>query len=310
MLYFLSFLLLFVSSTSVVLSDTIALNFNSLPSSQGWTYSTSGNSIPETDIFSVNNNTLYQDSLEVGYSASGYNCYIYYDVINNSLPFTISITAKVIKEGKDHPFGFAFGANFPISESIKKGVLIGLGTNNIKDSSGKTLSTLIDNTEFHNYLLDVNPKLGYSFYIDEVLIYTGSKDSFRDYSHDVGYNSYILLGDGTGSNNAQAEIKKYVFTQFDKCVDSDGDGVIDQWDNCPGTPLNSYVNNKGCPLIDNSALSGRILMKGQPLTDGNATLFQTGELFQKSPINNNGWYKFENVSEEKSINIMIRKPVE
>jgi len=29
-------------------------------------------------------------------------------------------------------------------------------------------------------------------------------------------------------------------------VDSDGDGVIDQWDSCPKTPENSCVNNKGC----------------------------------------------------------------
>ena len=29
-------------------------------------------------------------------------------------------------------------------------------------------------------------------------------------------------------------------------VDSDNDGVIDQWDSCPKTPENSCVNNKGC----------------------------------------------------------------
>jgi len=29
-------------------------------------------------------------------------------------------------------------------------------------------------------------------------------------------------------------------------VDSDNDGVIDRWDNCPKTPENSCVNNKGC----------------------------------------------------------------
>jgi len=102
----------------------------------------------------------------------------------------------------------------------------------------------------------------------------------------------------------------YHYNPVVECIDSDRDGVIDQWDNCPETPLNSYVNSHGCPLHDNSALSGRVLIKGQPLTQGNATLFQSGELFQKSPIDNNGWYKFENVSEEKSINIMIRKPVE
>lgn len=31
------------------------------------------------------------------------------------------------------------------------------------------------------------------------------------------------------------------------CVDSDNDGVIDQWDTCPDTPANSWVNKNGCP---------------------------------------------------------------
>jgi len=91
--------------------------------------------------------------------------------------------------------------------------------------------------------------------------------------------------------------------------DSDNDGVIDQWDNCPETPLNSYVNSTGCPLITgNSAISGRILMNNQPLTHGSATLIQSGELFQKSILDKNGCYKFEKVAEEKSINVMIRRP--
>lgn len=30
------------------------------------------------------------------------------------------------------------------------------------------------------------------------------------------------------------------------CNDSDGDGVIDQWDECPDTPTDSFVNNEGC----------------------------------------------------------------
>ena len=31
-----------------------------------------------------------------------------------------------------------------------------------------------------------------------------------------------------------------------KIKDTDADGVIDQWDSCPKTPINSCVNNKGC----------------------------------------------------------------
>ena len=93
-------------------------------------------------------------------------------------------------------------------------------------------------------------------------------------------------------------------------VDSDGDGVIDQWDICPQTPINSYVNKKGCPANDNSAVSGRISIKGKPLTQGHATLIQSGELFQKTPLDNNGAFHFDSVVEEKSINVTIRRSLD
>ena len=43
-------------------------------------------------------------------------------------------------------------------------------------------------------------------------------------------------------------------------------------------------------------------MKGQPLNRGSATMIQSGELFQKSPLDINGCLKFERVAEEKSVN--------
>jgi len=145
----------------------------------------------------------------------------------------------------------------------------------------------------------------------------------NDYNKPYSFSNKVILslGDsidfscGFGSNGnyyGDSTAIDITIKKLDECdvSDSDKDGVIDIWDNCPKTPLNSYVNSKGCPLIDNSALSGQVLIKGLPLTDGNATLFQSGELFQKTSLDNNGWYKFKNVSEEKSINIMIRKPAE
>ncbi len=30
--------------------------------------------------------------------------------------------------------------------------------------------------------------------------------------------------------------------------DEDGDGIVDLWDECPGSPLNVKVNSKGCPV--------------------------------------------------------------
>ena len=255
MLYFLSFLLVFVSSTIVVSAETISLNFDTLPSNQGWEYYFGGNSVLETDVFSVDNDTLYQNSLEVGYASAGSNRYHLNNVIKDSLPFTISVTAKIIQEKsniENHPFGFMFGGIFVRpEEDFKTGIGIGIGSNMIKDNNtSNIISTSIDNTKFHNYLLEVNPQTGYSFYVDEALIYTGSLGNYPIEDNDQMLN-YLLLGDGTGATNAQVEITKYVFTQYDNdnCTysDSDYDGVIDILDKCPNTPTDSYTDKNGCP---------------------------------------------------------------
>jgi len=254
MLYFLSFLLVFVSSTTIVSAETISLNFDTLPSNQGWEYIAYGNSVPEADIFSVDNDALHQNSLGVGYATSGSNLYRLNDFIKNSLPFTISLTAKIIQaksNAGNNPFGFVFGGIFVSpEENFKTGIGIGIGTNKIQDNTLRTISTSIDNTQFHNYLLEVNPQTGYSFYVDEALIYTGSLGNFPIEENDQLLN-YLFLGDGTGSANAQVEITKYVFTQYDNenCTyyDADNDGVIDILDKCPNTPTDSYTDKNGCP---------------------------------------------------------------
>ena len=48
-------------------------------------------------------------------------------------------------------------------------------------------------------------------------------------------NNKHIDGDWQSCQNRSDEIK-----------DTDNDGVIDQWDNCPKTPINSCVNNRGC----------------------------------------------------------------
>ena len=58
----------------------------------------------------------------------------------------------------------------------------------------------------------------------------------------------MFLGDGTGGNNARAEIKKYIYTQGCIIKDSDSDGVPDQWDKCPGTTSSSLTDSHGCKV--------------------------------------------------------------
>jgi len=78
-------------------------------------------------------------------------------------------------------------------------------------------------------------------------------DNGEDYIHLF----WILAENGTwndihGSSNFEYANINYFevpICEWDKqltLTDSDNDGVIDQWDNCPKTPVNSCVNNKGC----------------------------------------------------------------
>ena len=76
----------------------IALDFRSLPSAQGWTYFALNNIVPETSVFSVSNGILIQDSLVIGLTAQGSNRYDLAGVVDPLLPFTLSVTARVLRE--------------------------------------------------------------------------------------------------------------------------------------------------------------------------------------------------------------------
>ena len=49
----------------------ITLNFDSLPSRQGWSYVASGNSAPEGRVFSLSGSVLVQDSMGSGFCRAG-----------------------------------------------------------------------------------------------------------------------------------------------------------------------------------------------------------------------------------------------
>ncbi len=64
-------------------------------------------------------------------------------------------------------------------------------------------------------------------------------------SHDKAYSD--ATSEGRALSN-RVMVSLYVFTPEPIDVDSDGDGVFDQNDFCPGTPQGITVDNKGCPL--------------------------------------------------------------
>ena len=67
---------------------SFTLNMSQLPSAQGWTYNALGNSVPESNIFSVSGGVLHQNSIGVGFAGAGDNFYQIYNLpgFDPSLP--------------------------------------------------------------------------------------------------------------------------------------------------------------------------------------------------------------------------------
>ena len=59
----------------------------------------------------------------------------------------------------------------------------------------------------------------------------------------IGVGIGALIGGTIGAFTNRCEEAKAI-----EETDSDGDGVIDQLDECPGTPMGVKVDSKGCPL--------------------------------------------------------------
>lgn len=78
--------------------------------------------------------------------------------------------------------------------------------------------------------------------ITEVAAYYDFNDSYRDYSVKLGF-AYKF----GNVNHSSAAAETPMLTASN--VDSDNDGVIDDNDQCPGTPANSKVDNNGCAMV-------------------------------------------------------------
>jgi hypothetical protein len=212
-------------------AQVVELQFDTLPSAQGWTYTTSGP--PESDIFSVDGTALHQNSIGTGLGAGGsaFQYYILFNVVDPTKPFTLDIRARVLESETADSGGFSFGV-FTGSEIFE----IFMDTSTIKDSFQTAVSTPISPTVFHDYRLEGTPGVGYRFFIDGSLAASGP-------SHPVVLPNQLFIGDGTSGGNARADVTFYRFSQSQ---DADGDGVSDAQDNCPDSIVTPTVVIGGC----------------------------------------------------------------
>ncbi|HBB35257.1 MAG TPA: hypothetical protein DC064_26560 [Cyanobacteria bacterium UBA9273] len=186
-------------------ATTITLEFDSLPSQQGWNYYGVPDYIPESSVFSTDGTKLLQNSMGTGLYSSGSNYYRLWGVPDPNLPFTLEVRARVLQEetnvSYENSFGFFFGATFG-----SDAVAIAISPNRIQLADYTPVSRTIDNRQFHTYLLRGQVGKGFDFLVDNVLIYQG--DFLKG-----DYPSLLLFGDGTGGTNAQAELTYFRFSQ-------------------------------------------------------------------------------------------------
>ena len=190
----------------------ITLDFNSLPSAQGFTYTSIGPSVSEGSIFSVNGNLLQENTLGVPFSGSGDAMYNMHNAVNPLLSYTLTITARVNDETYSNPAnlcGLLFGASSSNGTSY-----MCLGTSKTEIDSpinGVVTPTYYssNNTQFNTYAIVGSPSGHTMYYVNGTLIAT-----LQPRTDDPSYtNLSIGLGDGTGGSRASADISFFQFSQ-------------------------------------------------------------------------------------------------
>lgn len=198
-----------VVGTLTNVGGEITLDFNLLPSAQGWQYKNStatdlnpNVSTPEASVFSISQGILHQDSF-------GLNTPAYYsqrDVIDARLPFSLSFRARVTEDLGDptnNPYGFGFDL-FAKQEIFQ----IGLSTGILAAFLNPRIN--FDNRTYHDYTLRGATGRGYRLSVDNVDVLTGKADSLQGSDR----QSILLFGQLAGGRpNARADVQFLSFVR-------------------------------------------------------------------------------------------------
>lgn len=188
-----------VTVSNDVAALALTLDFSSLPSAQGWTFSTNGAS--ESDVFSVSSGVLSQDTLGLGPSA-GAN-YQIYGLLTTDADISLTFTARLLsEEGSPTDYGaVSAGIGFDGFSYA-----IALRPGEVRDLQNNLLSTAFDTSLFHEYELRIQPSVGYTVYVDNVLIASVAP------STESPLANYIYFGDGSALN-ALGEYSAFAVSQ-------------------------------------------------------------------------------------------------
>lgn len=192
------------ASSQPAATSSFSLQFNSLPSAQGWTYF-QGDGIPETSAFSVTGTSLMQHTVGTGIGP-GFTPspnYAMFGVVDGTQPFQLTVRARILSYEGTGPFGFFFAVR---TASPNQDYAIGFSPSGVVDGNGNGVA--IDTTTFHTYVLRATPGGPYTLDIDGHFALGGTFDTKG------GALNAVQFGDGNSQfANANAEVTQLDFTQ-------------------------------------------------------------------------------------------------
>ncbi|MEO8392024.1 MAG: choice-of-anchor Q domain-containing protein, partial [Chloroflexota bacterium] len=280
----------------------VTLNFNSLPSAQGWTYSDPGAGNPEAASFNVSGGQLHQTVYGQDFYSTPH--YDLHDVVIPDQPFTLTVRARVTNysETNQNPWGFVLYV-FADSELYS----LGISPARIVAGDNVEVPFSFDVSQMHTYRMEGTPGAGYKLFVDDVLLATIP----AQLSGGSGLN-YLQFGDGTGGAQANVDIESYLFVNhaaascpsFPYTVAAEDTASLINAITCAnnnGAGSNDVINlatnrtytlttvdnsdasfgDNGLPVIVNAATAGTLTIHGNGATierDGSADAFRILEV--------------------------------
>ncbi len=211
-----SAVLLLALSAPAAQAFSLNLDFNSLPSAQGWTYMAMGNTAPETSVFSVSGGTLYQNSQGVGSAPQGSNRYNAFNLLTPGADYTLEFRAQVTGEESAAPNNhWGFGAGFFDGTGAAFGIALGSMT---VQTDWAILS--FDTSTAHTYRLVSHARALSSaahaeLWIDGQFISGGNVGDYGSCTPLGNLCNSVYLGDGTGGPNASGAYSSFSLASSD-----------------------------------------------------------------------------------------------
>jgi hypothetical protein len=210
LLFFIILILtLALSETNAFSSYDIALDMNSLPSAQGWTYV--GN-VLESNAFSVSGGILHQNTIDPNGNSETAAYYIQNaNLVNSS--FVFNMVARLNSEQFTGPAN-AYACDVQINTGSEY-IGFGLGARHIQVIAGISNSQgheiAYDTSQFHDYTVAFNSNTNiWTLSADGTLIATEPA-----MPNATGMTNVISFGDGTAGPNANADYASFSFVQGD-----------------------------------------------------------------------------------------------